>query len=120
MRSSNREPAASSFAGELAERQLVRPGQRDVIRAVELRLDEGELAVFSTPAHDPVFWAKLSPSEQAIAGLILGGHGDRDIACVRGCSPRTITKQIDDLFDRLGVRTRAQLAQRLIPLFPDR
>ena len=120
MRLNDRETIVAPLVNAPVEFEFEPPGRLEFIRASEIQLEDGEFAIVSTPAHDPIFWAKLSPSERRIAALILEGRGDRDIARVRDCSPQTVTKQIDDLFDRLGVRTRAQLAQRLIPLFPER
>ena len=97
-------------------------GQRDaasqLIRGAEILLGDMLLAVFSAPAYDLGFWTKLSATEKTAAMLILAGKSDQEIACLRGCSRQTITKQIDGLYEELGVHTRAQLAQRLIPLFP--
>ena len=76
-----------------------------------------QYAIISMPAYDHDFIAKLSHAEKEVARWILMGKSDKQIAAIRACSPKTITKQINSIYEKLAVHNRAQLAQRLVPCF---
>ena len=68
-----------------------------------------EFAGLETPAgsQDPAFGA-LSPRERAVLTLITEGLGNRQVAERLGISERTVRNHVSNLFDKLGVWTRAQ------------
>ena len=58
----------------------------------------GEDAAFST----------LSPREREVLGLLTGGLGNADIAARLAISDKTVRNHLSNIFDKLGVWTRAQ------------
>lgn len=58
--------------------------------------------------------AQLAPSEQEVLVLVLEGQSTAAIARARGTSPRTTANQIAAIFKKVGVRSRAELAAKLI------
>ncbi|MBX3248424.1 MAG: helix-turn-helix transcriptional regulator [Myxococcales bacterium] len=52
----------------------------------------------------------LSEGERAVALLAAAGKSDRQIASLRGTSPRTVANQLRSGFEKLGVRSRGELA----------
>jgi DNA-binding CsgD family transcriptional regulator len=57
-------------------------------------------------------WDWLTKAEREIAELVLGGASNREMAEVRGCSVRTVANQLQSVFRKLGVASRAELACR--------
>jgi pimeloyl-ACP methyl ester carboxylesterase/DNA-binding CsgD family transcriptional regulator len=57
--------------------------------------------------QDPAF-GSLSPRERAVLVLITQGLGNAQIAENLGISEKTVRNHVSNLFDKLGVRTRAQ------------
>ncbi|HEY1916782.1 MAG TPA: AAA family ATPase [Streptosporangiaceae bacterium] len=57
---------------------------------------------------------RLSPRELEVAGLVVGGGTNRDIAGQLFLSPKTVARHLDSAMRKLGVRTRTALAVRLI------
>lgn len=55
----------------------------------------------------------LSGAEHAIAQCVLRGMSDKEIARERGTSPRTVANQLRRIYERFGVRSRAELAAAL-------
>jgi DNA-binding NarL/FixJ family response regulator len=58
----------------------------------------------------------LTPRERDVALLIAEGLTARQIGSRLGVSHRTVEKHISNLYDKLGVRTRVQAAQRAAAL----
>ncbi|MBX3264268.1 MAG: helix-turn-helix transcriptional regulator [Labilithrix sp.] len=56
----------------------------------------------------------LSPAEREVLRLMLNDHDGASIAASRRTSPRTIANQIASVFRKLGVRSRAELAAKLL------
>lgn len=54
-------------------------------------------------------FAGLAPAQREVATLVLEGHSNAGIAALRGVSERTVAKQLDTIYRRLGVRSRAEL-----------
>jgi DNA-binding CsgD family transcriptional regulator len=69
------------------------------------------LLTWSTRAgsHEP---ASLTAAESRVLDLVLAGHSNAEIAVRRGRSPRTIAHQVERIFTKLGVRSRAELFAR--------
>jgi pimeloyl-ACP methyl ester carboxylesterase/DNA-binding CsgD family transcriptional regulator len=57
--------------------------------------------------EDPAF-ASLSPREREVLGLITEGLGNAQIAAHLSISEKTVRNHVSNLFDKLGVWTRAQ------------
>lgn len=54
----------------------------------------------------------VSPREEEVLALLADGLTDREIAERLGISPRTVETHVGSLLNKLGVRNRAQAAQR--------
>ena len=54
----------------------------------------------------------LTPAEQEVLHLLEEGLSDREIQARRGTTRSTLTKQIDSIFRKLGVRSRRELLAR--------
>ena len=73
-----------------------------------------EFAVLSVPMVDNGLLDALSAAEREVARLLLEGNSNAAIARERGTSPRTVANQLAALYRKLGVRSRAELAARVI------
>ena len=58
-----------------------------------------------TPSPD--LPAGLTPREAEVLRLVAQGRSNRDIADVLVLSPRTVKRHIENIFDKLGVSSRA-------------
>lgn len=56
---------------------------------------------------------KLSNAERDVMRAVLEGKSNAEIARERGTAPRTVANQVAKLFEKLGVRSRTELAARL-------
>lgn len=80
--------------------------------------EDGELVVFSwKPGMSPVVSESelppnLTAAERAVCALLVVGLSDAEIAELRGTTRSTITKQVDAIFRKLGVRSRRELIAR--------
>ncbi|MDF2828657.1 MAG: ATPase,transcriptional regulator, luxR family [Mycobacterium sp.] len=59
------------------------------------------------PAHG------LSPSERRVAELAVNGMSNRDLAQALSISLKTVEANLTQIYRKLGIRSRAQLAQRI-------
>ena len=55
----------------------------------------------------------LTPTERRVAGLVAEGMTNQDVAAVLFVSPRTVEFHLRNVFRKLGVQSRGQLARRL-------
>jgi DNA-binding CsgD family transcriptional regulator len=94
----------------VAGRKTRPAGQPLRIRRFELADTTLALISFSTEISTPV---SLTDAERRIVGQLLRGRSDREIARLRGTSPRTVANQLRTLFRKLGVSSRAELVARL-------
>ena len=62
---------------------------------------------------EPVGQAPLTAQQERIAGLVAEGATNREVARQLHLSPRTIDHHLRNVFARLGVRSRTELARRL-------
>jgi DNA-binding CsgD family transcriptional regulator len=72
-----------------------------------------ELALLSFPLADAEVPEALSPAEQEVALKVYAGATNKQIADARGVSPRTIGNQLESIYRKLGVSSRAELVLRL-------
>ena len=87
------------------------------LRATRMALAGDELVVFSFPADQAALEAllgRLTSAERSVALRMLDGLSNREIAVARGTSARTVTKQVENVFRKVGVRSRAELAAKLV------
>jgi DNA-binding NarL/FixJ family response regulator len=63
--------------------------------------------------------APLTEREQEVARLVAGGATNREIAQVLFLSPKTIERHVSNVFKKIGVRNRAELAARVTELDTD-
>ena len=56
----------------------------------------------------------LSPREDEVARLICQGMSNKEIAAVLDISPHTVSTHLRRIYGKLGLRSRVQLATRLV------
>jgi DNA-binding CsgD family transcriptional regulator len=56
-------------------------------------------------------WAALTPAEAAVVDLAIGGGTNREIAEQLFISPHTVSTHLRHVFDKMGVRSRVELAR---------
>jgi DNA-binding NarL/FixJ family response regulator len=83
------------------------------LRQSELELDAEEYLVLSYPLPPWELPCELTSAEQEIALAILAGRSRREVAVSRGTSVRTVSNLLSQVFRKLGVRSRIELAARL-------
>jgi len=83
------------------------------LRAVRMPQGAIEVVVFSYPISTNDEAARLTAAELSVARLLLAGHSNAEIAGLRGTSLRTVSKQVDAVYKKLGVHSRSELASRL-------
>lgn len=86
----------------------------DDLRVSVLTHDSGKYVVLSwaeapAPQADGV---TFTAAERAVHALLLAGLSDAEIAQVRGTTRSTVTKQVDAVFRKLGVKSRRELIAR--------
>jgi len=97
----------------LASRTLLPIFWRDLHgRAWAVTESEASLVALAGP-EDRSGLAPLTPAERAVASGLLAGLSDRDIARARNSSTRTVEKQAANIYQKLGVHSRAELASKL-------
>ena len=115
------ERARTQFVlGRLQRRQRLAGAARDTLTAALREFERmgaeawanrarAELANGATPglAHG------LSPSEQRVAELAVNGMSNRDLALALSISLKTVEANLTQIYRKLGIRSRAQLAQRI-------
>ena len=77
-----------------------------------LRLEpapDQRLLVLSFPVPTADLRERLTRSEAEIAGEIMAGHSNAEIARRRGTAVRTIANQVASIYRKLGVRSRLEL-----------
>ncbi len=82
------------------------------LRATRTAIGRTPIVVFSYPSGPPTTdrLGTLTAAERAVADLLLMGRTQTEIAALRGTSARTVGKQVDSLYRKLGIHSRAELA----------
>ena len=83
---------------------------RLVVGGIELHVVSHALPSAADGAPSPL--SQLSPALREIARLVLIGLDNAAIASARGTSQRTVAKQLEGLYRRLGVGSRIELVAR--------
>lgn len=81
------------------------------LRSCQLELEERHVLVLSFPLPQRSAPVALTPAERDIVRRVLDGASNAQIARARGRSPRTVANQLAAIFRKLGVFSRAKLAQ---------
>jgi DNA-binding NarL/FixJ family response regulator len=104
--------AAPDFARAASRSDITRPrlqylceriDDRSLARQLELRIRVGRRDIED----------QLSPREREVLGLIAQGLKNPEIARALFISPSTVKVHVRHIFEKLGVRTRAEAAARL-------
>jgi len=69
--------------------------------------------VLSFPTREASLPASLSEAEREIVVGVLAGKRAREIAEARGVSKRTVENQLQRVYRKMGVRSRAELAAKV-------
>ena len=72
-----------------------------------------ELALLSFPISQAVVPKALTVAEQDVALQVYAGATNKQIAEARGVSPKTISNQLESIYRKLHVSSRAELVLRL-------
>lgn len=99
--------APSSLVAHFGNQQLT------VNVAGTVGLGERVLLLYCQAADSPALRlarAALTPRETEVLYWLARGKTNRDIADICGMKPRTVTKHVEHIFDKLGVETRAAAA----------
>ena len=107
-----RRPAAARehlrLAGETFRLLDAQPWARQADR--ELRAAGERISPYPVTAH-----LTLTAQQERIAQLVAGGATNREVAQELHLSPRTIDHHLRNVFTRLGVRSRTELARLVAP-----
>ncbi|HSJ65803.1 MAG TPA: helix-turn-helix transcriptional regulator [Gemmatimonadaceae bacterium] len=110
MSGQRRRPRASSGQGDLAAPGTP-PLPPDLVAEI-IEVGGETLVLFSFTGQREVPGA-LTDAEQAIAGLTLQGLTTAEIAAARGVATATVASQLQAIYRKLGVASRAELACKL-------
>ncbi len=82
------------------------------LRAVRFHAGDAEYAVLAFPmeAAKPHVLLTLTESERQVTELTLKGLSNEEIATLRNVSHRTVANQLQAIYRKLGVGSRAELA----------
>lgn len=87
-----------------------RPEPRPAVEARRFTIAGERFAVLAISNAEPACLDVLTEAEREVCRLMLGGHGNAEIAQTRGTSPNTVKNQVAAIFQKLGVGSRAELA----------
>ena len=90
--------------------QLVEAGEIWVGRPIMVRLIEELASLRNGAPAEPVTRTGLTERESAIAALVARGAGNKDIARALSISVKTVKTHLTNIFRKLGVSSRLQLA----------
>jgi len=81
---------------------------------VVFRIEVGELrfALLTYEISDAARRPPLTDAEREVLQAIVAGRTNGEIAAMRGTAPRTVANQVARVFQKLNVRSRAELAVR--------
>ncbi len=102
---------AGTIQLEAARERFRALGARPYIERCGMELRGSGLAPTKRSDVDP---ARLTPQELAVARLAITGMSNRDIASEMAISVKTVQFHISNVYSKLEVRSRLQLANRLL------
>ena len=73
-----------------------------------------DLALLSFPLHDPKLPDSLTVAERDVAVRVYRGATNGEIASARGVSAKTVARQLESIYRKLGVASRRELVLRLL------
>ena len=87
---------------------------------VVFRIEIGEVhfAMLTYVVSDASRIPPLTDAEREVLHEIVDGRSNGEIATSRGTAPRTVANQVARIFQKLNVRSRAELAVRCSVSFP--
>jgi DNA-binding NarL/FixJ family response regulator len=80
------------------------------LRGAWLRFGGEQLVVFSHPLAERDDEHALTPAERDVVSRVVQGCSNQQIAVERGTSPRTVAKQVQSIYRKLSLHSRAELA----------
>jgi len=89
---------------------MTRMSERKDLSFQKLTIDDVSIVVIG--ADRPRTFSELTDSENAVAALAIAGHSDTEIAARRGVSKKTVANQLRQIYRKLGVVSRFELAAR--------
>jgi DNA-binding NarL/FixJ family response regulator len=96
--------------------QLVEAGEIWIGRRVMLRLIEDMANLRRGTRQEPASAGVLTERENAIAGLVARGAGNKEIARALSISIKTVKTHLTNMFRKVGISSRLQLALAIGPL----
>jgi DNA-binding NarL/FixJ family response regulator len=96
--------------------QLVEAGEIWIGRRVMLRLIEDMASPPRGTRREPASAGVLTERENAIASLVARGEGNKEIAHALSISIKTVKTHLTNMFKKVGVSSRLQLALAIGPL----
>lgn len=82
-------------------------------RVTGLRIGGDEYAVLSYPVPAEDGGGRLTPAERAVLRALVEGRTRREIARLRGRAVATVNRQVEAIYQKLEVRSRAELVARV-------
>lgn len=101
---------AATVQLEAARERFTALGARPFVERCVMELEGSGLTPTKRTNADP---ARLTPQELAVARLAASGLSNRDIAAEMAISAKTVQFHVSNVYAKLGVRSRLQLANRL-------
>ncbi|MBV9415171.1 MAG: hypothetical protein JO363_09365, partial [Solirubrobacterales bacterium] len=108
LRKTGRRRAAAARL-QIARERFERLGAQPFVRRCDAELSACGVRVRSDEAAD----LGLSPREQAVASLVAAGKSNREAGAELYLSPKAIEYHLGNIFVKLGIRSRHELASRL-------
>lgn len=85
-----------------------------LLRSTRFKVGTEDYAVLSYPLPRWSLPESLTPAERSVLAAILEGSDRAEVAALRGVSRHTVDNQLTLVFRKLGVRSREELAARLV------
>jgi DNA-binding CsgD family transcriptional regulator len=108
-------------AGQLYRRQRQRKAAAEILQEALAAFEEMGVPLWADRTRDELTRAHaarvdgidLTPSEQRVAELAASGMTNRGVAAALFLSPKTVEANLARIYRKLGIRSRAELGQRM-------
>ncbi|HZN80502.1 MAG TPA: LuxR C-terminal-related transcriptional regulator [Mycobacterium sp.] len=108
-------------AGQLYRRQRQRKAAAEILQEALAAFEEMGVPLWADRTRDELARAHaariggvdLTPSEQRVAELAASGMTNRGVAAALFLSPKTVEANLARIYRKLGIRSRAELGQRM-------